>query len=304
MLSIVVPVRNARHRASWALQSTADSLRVLGIAPLCEFVVIDDASEPECDMMSLVAEFRRAVPEMKVTGFRLRTRRHYTYAVALGMSVARGDVLMISHDMFVTPSYVRTLLAVAAMHPDAGVVRGTSGSVDCFPQHIVAPPVQLNGPAELIRFSGFVADHFGLAFTEDEFLIGDSMLILRRAIDRIGVMDTSFVGFMGDVDYGLRVRRARLSLLCAKGAWLNHEGSGLVKSEAASGRRDAASIERTHAEMVGTAYAVFRSKWDETLPDTVNPAQIPYGRLCEVRRPAAYDVVPALAVDSGAVEII
>jgi hypothetical protein len=220
------------------------------------------------------------------------------------MSVARGDVLMISHDMFVTPSYIRTLLAVAALHPDAGVVRGTSGSVDCFPQHVISPPVALNGAAELIRFSGFVADHFGLAFTVDEFLIGDSMLILRRAIDRIGVMDTSFVGFMGDIDYGLRVRRAHLKLLCAKGAWLNHEGSGLVKSDAASGRGEAAAIQQVHAEMVGTAYSLFRSKWDRTLPDKIDPAQIPYGRLCEVRRPPAFDLLPPLAVDSATVEMI
>ena len=83
----------------------------------------------------------------------------------------------------------------------------------------------------------------GLAFTEDQVLSGDSILVKRAVLERIGVMDTQFFGYFGDVDFGLRCHLAGFKLICAKGAWLRHEGAGHIKTEADRTKRGFGAVQ-------------------------------------------------------------
>ena len=88
--------------------------------------------------------------------------------------------------MVVTPAYLRTLLAVAALDPSFGIVRGTSTYVDCFPQHVVKPPLPPRSAEDVFAFAEHVAGHHGLAWVEDGLLTGDSMLIRPAALAAVG----------------------------------------------------------------------------------------------------------------------
>jgi hypothetical protein len=302
VLSIVLSVRNTRHLAALCLSSMARAIGALGWPP-AEFLLIDDASEPAQGVPQLFADFRQRLPSgVPATVMRFKQRQHYTRALAYGFSAARGDqVLFVSHDMLLTAEYVRTLLAVAALDRSIGLVRGTSPYVDGFPQHVVCPPGPIRNFDELEAFARSVSASAGLRYEEDPFLTGDSMLIKREVLDRIGVFDPRYPGYFGDVDFGLRLLRAGFRMVCAKGAWLGHEGAGVYKdqSQRTGGRRGAVRDDRMAA--VADAYRLFREKWDPTLPPEYPVAGLDFARLRSVPPPAGGEFVPPMAPPDASV---
>ena len=216
MLSIIVAVRNTPQFTASCLSSILRTARMLAVTQL-EYVLIDDASDPQQGIAGLFNDFRRQLPaETRVVMFRFKEHQHYVRALAYGFSAAKGDALLfVSHDMLLTADYVRTLLAVAASDRSIGLVRGTSPHVDGFPQHVVKPPLPIRTFEELDAFSRYVSEYWGLQWVEDALLIGDSMLITREVIDKIGVFDPRYFGLLGDVDFGLRLQRAGFKMVCA-----------------------------------------------------------------------------------------
>src|SRR5262249_41100383 len=151
--------------------------------------------------------------------------QHYTGVFSIGLHLARGDnVLFVSNDMLMTPSFLTALISVSALRADIGIVRGTSNYVDSHPEHGVAAPTDLRAYKDVENFSRIVLERNGLASTEDRELSADAVLIKRSVIERIGVMDLRFFGYFGDIDYGMRAHAAGFKLVCAKGAWLFHKG--------------------------------------------------------------------------------
>ena len=110
-----------------------------------------------------------------------------------------------------------------------------------------------------------------------------------------------FFGFFGDIDYGMRAHLAGFKLVCAKGAWLYHEGSGHVKREM---EKMGASWEARQAErmkLVDEAYQVFRKKWN--LQHPVSYTGVRSIRYFEIARsnmgkvPLKYEMPPATMSD-------
>jgi GT2 family glycosyltransferase len=190
--------------------------------------------------------------------------------------------------MLLTSEYVRVLLSVAALDAKIGLVRGTSPYVDCFPEHMIVPPFQLRNYDDVDLFARYVADYYGLQYVDDRLLTGDSMLITRAALDKVGTFDPRYFGYFGDIDYGLRVQRAGLRNVCAKGAWLFHEGAGAYKQKAEQTQRDYADVHAARMKVVNDAYHAFRDKWDKRLaPDYMASVDvIPFESLRNVPAPA------------------
>ncbi len=303
MLSVILPVRNSRAFATNALISLKVTFEALGSPNDVEFILIDDFSDPQDNIPSLLAEFRSNV-KAKARIFRFKQRGFYTYACSLGFSHSRGDMMLfISHDMVCTPRYVHTLVEVANQDAAFGVVRGCSPHVDCFPEHVYYPPFPPRSYEDIANFSEYVASYFGGTIHEDRFLIGDSFLLKRSVIDKIGVMDTNFVHLFGDMDFGLRARRAGFKLVCAKGAWLHHEGSGHTKDQQASGRATPMQLGQTAQKLVADAYGYFRQKWGPTVPERYTAAaEIDFNRLCQLPPLSSGECVPLLAHDPNMVE--
>jgi GT2 family glycosyltransferase len=296
MLSIVMVARNVRQSAMNCLRSLQISVAKLGMESQVELLLVDDASDPGQEVAPLMVDLRKQT-RAAVRVLRFTTRQHYTKALAHAFSVAQGDaILFVSHDMFVTPSYIRTLLAVAALDRSLGIIRGTSTYVDCFRNHVIVPPTPIRSGDDVIAFSEHVADHYGLTWEEDRLLTGDSMLIQPAVLEKVGVFDPRYYGYFGDIDYGLRVQRAGFKLACAKGAWLLHEGAAYYKNEAAG--KDMGPIHTARMKVVGEAYTAFRQKWNPSMPTSYpGTDRIDFAGLRNVPSPAGGEYQPKIPPD-------
>jgi GT2 family glycosyltransferase len=271
LLSVVVPARNDCVVTKECLASAVNALNALNLR--CEFVLIDDDSDRAEGIQEVFTSIRDAAAQHRFRIVRARERLHYTGVFSLGIHLSSEEkVFFLSNDMVITPQFFAAVLGVSALRSDIGIVRGTSNYCDCHPEHVVAAPNILTRYTDITSFSQAIFEIKGLAFVEDRVLSGDAVLISRSLIDRIGVLDTRFFGYFGDLDYGLRAHLAGFQLVCAKGAWLWHKGGGHVKAEANARKQNLAIVQSERMRLVETAYQAFRQKWDPTLP----PA---YGKL-------------------------
>jgi GT2 family glycosyltransferase len=265
LLSIIVPARNDAVTTRECLVSAVNSLGSLNLN--CEFVLIDDASDPAEGIPQVFQDICAAAPQHAFKIARTKTRVHYTGVFSLGLHLATKEkVFFLSNDMLITPQFLTAVLGVAALSRDFGIVRGTSNYCDSHPEHAVTPPDILRRYDDVANFSQAMLAIKGLAFTEDSVLSGDAVLISRALIERIGVLDQRFYGYFGDVDYGLRAHLAGFKMVCAKGAWLWHKGAGHVKADAAKTKQDFGVHHSERMKLVDAAYQVFRQKWDAGLP--------------------------------------
>jgi GT2 family glycosyltransferase len=267
LLSVIVPARNdpvsTRHCLGAAIRSL-DALNLRG-----EFLLIDDASEPADGIAQVFADTRANTPHHQFKIARCNERFHYTGVFSLGIHLAEMErVFFLSNDMVITPQFFSAVLGVAALSHNFGIVRGTSNYCDSHPEHTVQPPTFLRNNSGVARFSKSIFKKKGLAFSVDRVLSGDAVLVSRSLIDRIGVLDLRFFGYLGDIDYGLRAHLAGFKLVCAKGAWLWHKGAGHLKADAIRQKRDMPSLCAERMKLVENAYQAFRQKWDIDLPAT------------------------------------
>jgi hypothetical protein len=244
----------------------------------------------------MLVEFRGMVrSDVKIIQF--LSHRHYTCACAHGLSLARGDqVILISHDMIVTPDYLRTLLAVAASDPQLGIIRGSSPHMDCSPNRI-APAFGLPTIAAVEEFSTYIAKTNGLSVVDEIICVGDSMLIQRPVLESIGVFDERFVGFLGDCDYGIRARRAGFRIVTARGAWLLHYGGGTVAADVGTGRTQPQNVkdgmnqlDRAYPNILPPTFAQLRGEHLQALQTA--PA------------PAGGEFVPQVKIDPGFCKVL
>ena len=267
MLSVIVSARNDPISTRRCLASAMDSLNTLNLQ--CEFVLIDDASEPADGIQQIFKEFSSALKnkrnQFKIA--RAKKHLHYTGVFSLGIHLSeREKILFLSNDMVITPHFFTAVLAVSALKRDFGIVRGTSNYCDSHPEHAVTPPNGLHSYVDVANFSRAIFESKGLTVVEDSVLSGDAVLISRSLIDRIGVLDLRFFGYFGDVDFGMRAHLAGFKLVCAKGAWLWHKGAGHVVADALKRKQALSILEAERMNLVETAYQEFRQKWDQSLP--------------------------------------
>jgi GT2 family glycosyltransferase len=265
LISIILPARNNAKMTGDCMTAVIHSVRTVKLK--AEFILIDDASDAEEDLIGVFKHLRTNAPDHKFVLVRTKRHLHYTGVFSIGLHLAKpANVLFVSNDMLMTPHFLCALLGVAALSTDFGIIRGTSNHTDSHPEHMVRPPDCIRTYTDILTFSRAIFEINGLAFTEDQVLSGDAILIKRDVLERIGVMDTQFFGYFGDVDFGLRCHLAGFKLICAKGAWLRHEGAGHIKTEADRTKRDFASVYQNRMRLVHDAYKLFRQKWDTNLP--------------------------------------
>lgn len=261
MPSIIVPARNGFEPTSICLGTLLHSVTLLNLK--CEFILVDDASDEAERIQEAFRNHRASAKGHETKIIRSRKHQHYSRVFSIGLHFATRDVVFfISNDMMVTPYFLQALLLVSSLSREFGIVRGTSNYVDSHPEHMVRPNEVLKDYRGVENFSHRVFTTQGGAAVEDNILSGDAILIKRELIDRIGVVDMRYFGYFGDIDYGMRTHLAGLKLICAKGAWLFHEGGGYVKREM---QRDGIAIDQARDKrlaLVEDAYREFRAKWN------------------------------------------
>jgi GT2 family glycosyltransferase len=305
MISVVVPARNAKQFTSNCLSSLLYTFNKLGGNRDVEYILIDDNSDPEQGICDLFLQFRKQTPS-PVKIVRFKQRRYYGWGCAYGFASAKGSsVLFVSYDMCLTPDYVRAVTNVASLDEKFGIIRGTSQYTDCFPQYQVANPLPARGLDDLASFAEFISRYHGVAHNEDFLLTGDAMLIKRSLFEKIGSFDTRFpFGYFSDIDFGIRCVRAGFKMVCARGAWLHHEGAGAYKDESATKNIDMKIVHAERMKKVQACYAAFRDKWDQTMSpnyDDVRDLTFPNVRAAKVNFEEFQPFVP---LDDPLVELL
>ncbi|MEZ0369208.1 MAG: glycosyltransferase family 2 protein [Candidatus Sericytochromatia bacterium] len=284
MLSIIVAFRDVPVCSSNCLTSILQTCHILGTDSI-EVILLDDHSDPNSGILEICKGFK-SVSQTRVSIVHFSQNLGYSNMCAYGLSLSRGELaLFVSHDMIVTADYIRTLVQTAALEPRFGVLRGTSPYIDGMPQHVCTSPFETRTPEDIFAFSAYMARYWGLAVDEDQLLIGDSFLVRREVLDKVGVFDPRYGNFFGDLDFGLRVQRAGYRLGCAKGAWLHHDGEAHFRQQ--QGRSaEPERIKAARALNVQKDYARFRQKWNAALsPVYPGVQEIPFAWL--VQQPAS-----------------
>ena len=303
MPSVIVPARNGFEPTSICLGTLLHSVTRLNLK--CEFILVDDASDETERIQESFQSHRASAKGHETKIIRSRKHQHYTRVFSIGLPFATRDVVFfISNDMVITPYFLQALLLVSSLSREFGIVRGTSNYVDSHPEHIVRPQDILKDYRSVENFSQRVFGAQTCTNVEDSVLSGDAVLIKRELIDKIGVLDMRYFGYFGDIDYGMRTHLAGFKLVCAKGAWLLHEGGGYVKREM---QRDRILLEQARDKrlaLVEDCYREFRSKWHIEQPARwdggIHAGSLDFNKLaCQHAEhvPLRYDFPPAAMND-------
>ena len=182
MPSIIVPARNNAEMTASCLATILYSVNRLHLQ--CEFILIDDASEAGELILSAFRQHRDQATGHEVKIIRSRKHQHYSGVFSIGLQHAtRPIVFFISNDMFVTPTFIESLLLVSALSPEIGIVRGTSNYTDSHLEHRVEPKQKPQSYQDVENFSRNVFAAMGTRFVEDQVLSGDAIL-LEAILDR------------------------------------------------------------------------------------------------------------------------
>lgn len=191
-LSVVIPSKNIQN-----LQADISAIRENG--ETCRIIWVDDYSD------ELIAN---PPISLKIPGGNFESvpgEKPFVFArnVNIGIKAAGTDDVLILNDdaMLKTPGGFSLLQRAAEEHPEYGIIAATTnvvGNLNQKPKGV--------GLREDPRMVCFVA-----------------VLVPRRTIDAVGLLDERYVGYgMDDDDYCLRVRNAGLKIGIHDGCFVDH----------------------------------------------------------------------------------
>ena len=219
-LSREVSIGMAAHGNSHTTRRALDALFASASGDF-ELVLVDDKS-PD-DTLDVFLEAGRRHRNTRIFSF--AENLEYCQSVHAFLSHAAGSsLLFLSNDIFASPAYLRELLRSAAAHPQCGILRGCSNFVDKGTAlHMVPVPDFASREAYFAFAEEIALRHAGEAPRDERFLVGDAFLVQRRVLERIGGFDTRFVGYFGDVDFGLRAQLAGFRVVLERRAFAFHQ---------------------------------------------------------------------------------
>jgi len=232
-LSVIIPVYNR----SVYLAGMLDKLCLSGLRQNAgrrvELVIVDDASPLEAETAASAGEAGRWAD---VVYHRNAENLGYLRSANKGLSLASGErLLLCNSDTRLAPGAVASLEAALDSGPGIGLAGPVSnGGFNAALQQVVnglPDPLESFEEAELRRF-----DAFGLALAgrglppvEAGWLMGFCTLLKREVFEELGPLDEGFgFGYLEELDYAIRARRAGWKLAVAPDAFVFH--GGLCKS--------------------------------------------------------------------------
>lgn len=171
-----------------------------------EVIVIDNASDDDTPLM-MAENF----PEIKF----IASDRNLGYAKGnnLGIKVAQGRYVMIMNpDIVVFPGIFEKLVEFMDSRPDVGVVgpkllnpdKSLQYSCYRFPDFWI--PIYRRTPLGQLRFAKekldkyFMKDFDHETIQEVDWLLGGCLLIRRKALEEVGLLDERYFAYFDDVD--------------------------------------------------------------------------------------------------------
>lgn len=170
-----------------------------------EVVVVDNASDPPLDSVSLLAEFPRVrtVYESKRGSYAARNQ---------GIAAARGAALAFTDaDCIPTPDWIANGVSGLYSAPQVGIV---GGRIATFPVN----PARLTSAEHYERFAAFQQER---ALTQKGYSATANLFTFRAVFETVGRFDDTLISG-GDVEWGRRVQAAGYTLLYRADACVAH----------------------------------------------------------------------------------
>jgi len=187
---------NRRALTLASLAAITESAALAGVE-LAIYIVDDGSRDGTADAV------RAAFPHAHVimgTG-----SLYWNQGMRLAWSTARADdpdfYLMLNDDLAVRPAALGGALATWRAAGDGPVVVGKTVDPD-------SGAVSYGGYCRASRHSRLSYRHLHAGETECDTMTGNFVLIPRAVVAAIGILDAHYSHGWGDIDYGLRVRRA------------------------------------------------------------------------------------------------
>ncbi|MCX5791488.1 MAG: glycosyltransferase family 2 protein [Elusimicrobia bacterium] len=226
-LSVIVPVYSLdSYLAEMLDRLFLSGLRLHAGRPV-ELVIVDDASPLETETAASATE---AAHWAKVVYHRNKENLGYVRSVNKGLSLATGEnLLLCNSDTRLAPGALARLEAALDAGPGFGLAGPVSnGGYGALQQAAGAPPpLETFEEAELRRFDAFglALSGRGLPPVEAGWLVGFCMLLRREVYEELGPLDEGFgFGYLEEVDYAIRARKAGWKLVVAPDAFVFHGG--------------------------------------------------------------------------------
>ncbi|PWB38269.1 MAG: hypothetical protein C3F02_04670 [Parcubacteria group bacterium] len=249
-LSIIIVNWKVRRLLDKCLQSLEKYSHGLKL----EIFVVDNDSQDGTSEM-LIMDF----PD--VISIALPRNHGFAKACNLGIKQSDGDyILLLNPDTEIGENTLPGLLEYMRQHPEVGIlgpkILSSDGtvqhSVRKFPdlhsqiltllklQNIISPQLakqkKMNMPPSILltkvgtklsaqdAIGEYLQENFDYSRTQEvEQVMGAAMLINRKLVDQIGLLDEKFFVWFEEVDYCLRARRAGWSVVFFPQATLRHQ---------------------------------------------------------------------------------
>jgi len=183
--------------------------RVLSVNFKHEILVVDISTTPET--RNVVKEF----PETKLLAF--KDNIGYTKGVNEGIKVSSGNyVLILNPDVVPMAKSIEGLTSYLATNTNVGLVGPRllnfdgSAQSSCFRYYAPLTILCRRSPLGRTSFGKKVLTKFMMADknlnepTEVEWLMGSAVMVSRKALDTVGLMDEKFFLYMSDIDWARR----------------------------------------------------------------------------------------------------
>lgn len=227
-LSVIVPV----YSRDAYLSEMLEKLFLPGIRANCpagtELVIVDDCSPLKAETTALAAT---AGQWADVKFLRNTENLGYLRSVNAGLNLATGRrLLLCNSDTRLAPGALGRLAAALDSEPRLGIAGPVSnGAYNSVMQaaHGLPEPLVSFAPEELARFDAYGAalSARALPHAEAGWLLGFCTLMKREVLSDIGLFDEGFgFGYLEELDYAIRARRAGWKLAVAPDAFVFHGG--------------------------------------------------------------------------------
>jgi GT2 family glycosyltransferase len=189
----------------------------------CAIIVVNNGSN---DLTDINKHIKRKIQLIK-TPSNLGFARGNNLGIKEALRNRADYVLLLNDDTIVTPDFLSTLVAAGENHPDVGML---------------GPKIYYYDEPQKIWFAGARFDErTGVIFAlhsdkigksrkdnkpeDSDYITGCALLVKKKLIDIVGLLDERFFLYWEDVDWGLRAQKAGFTNLIVPNAHIWHKVS-------------------------------------------------------------------------------
>lgn len=241
-------------------ERTLESARHIDTAPAdLDIAVFDDAS-PEPGFSGWLADL---CAKHDVHYYRTPRNLGIVRNVNLGLLYARDQeydfVIVSNSDVIYPANYLTGLLAVADSDETIGSVTAWSNNVSVYSLPNEKADELLTEQAVVDEVSGALSGHFGTAAVDVPAGISFSILIPRRVLLEVGLMDPVFGrGYCEETDWTLRSKAHGYRIALAPGVFVYHAGQGSTLAAGLLGEGE--TTVPANEAIIGLRYPLFRGQ--------------------------------------------